>query len=129
MGWFDRPEKGVGSLCTQLSDDGTSVQGAIVRMGLMIEVIFSLGLSIGLFIFIAWRLGLLTNVFVPGILFSTFLQANISSGRNVSQMRALEKSAGLAMETMSNIRTVKSLCSEDVFYSTLVFLRILTSHS
>lgn len=100
MGWFDRPEKGVGSLCTQLSDDGTSVQGAIVRMGLMIEVIFSLGLSIGLFIFIAWRLGLLTNVFVPGILFSTFLQANISSGRNVSQMRALEKSAGLAMETV-----------------------------
>ncbi len=117
MGWFDRRQNAVGSLCSRLSDDGSSVQGAVVRMGTVIEVATSLGLSTALALYIDWRLGLVTAVFVPMIILSAVLQTGISSGLNTKQMRALERSSAVATETLSNIRTVASLCGEENFFS------------
>ena len=116
IGWFDRDENSVGSLCTRLSGDASRVQGANTRLGTIVEVAVSMSFSVVLALYIDWRLGLVAAVFVPLIVGASVLQTNIESGANAKQMRALEKSAGIAAETLSNIRTVASLCSEERFH-------------
>ena len=118
MGWFDRQENSVGSLCARLSGDASSVQGATgARLGTIIQVTVALTFSVALAFIANWKLGLATSVFVPAILVSAILQARIGMGQNNTQVRALEKSSRVATESILNIRTVASLGLEEKFHS------------
>nr|QST14980.1 ABCB1-2 protein [Diaphanosoma celebensis] len=118
IGWFDLQENSVGALCARLSGDASSVQGATgARIGTTIQVTFALAFSIVVAFSSDWRLGLVSSVFVPVILFSAILEARIETGQNVKQIRALEKSSRVAMESILNIRTVASLGLEGKFHS------------
>ena len=117
IGWFDHEDNSVGALCARLSGDASSVQGATgSRIGLVFQALSTLIVSVGLALYYQWKLGLVTLVFVPLLLVATYMQAKIIMGQNALEKKALEKSAKLAMEAISNIRTVASLHKEEKFH-------------
>ncbi|KAF5301298.1 hypothetical protein FQR65_LT08917 [Abscondita terminalis] len=117
MGWYDNKDNGVGTLCAKLSTEAANVQGATgQRIGTIFQAISTLVLSIGLSMFYEWRLGLVALCFSPIILIAIFLEGRMSHGENEGRSKSLEKSTKVAVEAVSNIRTVASLSCENTFF-------------
>lgn len=121
MGYFDRKENGVGALCAQLSNEAAQVQGATgQRIGAIMNSMATLLLSVGLAMYYEWRLGLVALAFFPLIVTATFFQRRQMAGQNDEYRESLEKSTKLAVEAVSNFRTVVSLGCEDKFYNAYI---------
>ena len=117
IAWFDDARNSIGSLCSRLSADASNVQGATgLRIGVVLQTVTSLGASFFLAVYYQWKLALVTGVFIPLVLLSTYLQAKIIMGQDALEKEALEQSAKIAVEAISNIRTVASLRREGTFY-------------
>lgn len=117
VGWFDDPKRGTGTLCAQLSSEASSVQGATgTRIGTILQAASTVILAVALALYYEWRIGLLAVAFAPFLIGATYLERSIMRKQNASNKNDIEKSAKLAVETVSNIRTVVSLGREKIFY-------------
>lgn len=118
IGWFDRLENSVGSLCVRLSNDASAIQGATgARIGLLVQVSVSIFFALAMSLYFDWKLGLVSGVFVPMVLISGILGVKIEMGQNLVKTKALDQSARIGTEAISNIRTVASLGREETFHS------------
>ena len=116
MGWFDRPQNSVGALLSRLSADSSAIQGATgSRIGAILHAAFTLIISITTSLVLEWRLGLVGCVFVPLVLVGTIMQFKVISGQNTVENGALQRASKLAVEAISNIRTVAGLGKEAYF--------------
>ncbi|VEN35825.1 unnamed protein product [Callosobruchus maculatus] len=121
MGFFDRKENGVGALCAQLSSDAASVQGATgQRIGTIVSSMATLVFAVGLSMYYEWRLGLTALAFSPLMLLAVFFERRNTSGLSDSREKSLQKSTQIAVEGVSNIRTVASLSLENTFHQIYV---------
>ena len=113
---FDQPENSVGALLSRLSADSGAIQGATgSRVGSILHAAFTLLISIVTSLYLDWRLGLVGCAFVPLVLIATFAQSKIIIGHDNLEKAALQKASKLAVEAISNIRTVASLRKENYF--------------
>ncbi|XP_059476187.1 ATP-dependent translocase ABCB1 [Neocloeon triangulifer] len=116
VAYFDSDANSVGALCSRLSGDAANVQGATgTRIGTVLQSISTLvlGLSIGLFY--EWRLGLVALAFAPFMMISMFLMRRMMAGENQKNQKGntgIEEASRIAVESVSNIRTVSGLCRE-----------------
>ncbi|XP_066997611.2 ATP-dependent translocase ABCB1 [Anabrus simplex] len=118
IAWFDDKTNNTGALCSRLSGEAASVQGATgQRIGTVIQSLATLVLGVGLAMYYEWRLGLVTLSFTPVILVANYLFHNIMAGETLSTQSAMEKSTQQAVEAVSNIRTVAGLGRERLFHS------------
>lgn len=116
VGWFDDEKNSVGALCSRLSGDAASVQGATgSRIGTIIQALTTLGVSICLSLYYDWRLGLISFPFIPFVLVAVYLQSKILMGQSVTESESLQDAGKLAIECITNIRTVASLHKEQYF--------------
>ncbi|KAL5288061.1 pgp-2.2 family protein [Megaselia abdita] len=123
LGWFDDKANGTGSLCARLSGDAAAVQGATgQRIGTIIQSLATLVLSLGLSMFYQWKLGFVALSFTPFILIATYLQAKVMEQENMGTKKSLESCTKLAVEVVSNVRTVVSLGRETMFHTQYVEL-------
>ncbi|XP_051171698.1 ATP-dependent translocase ABCB1 [Leptopilina boulardi] len=117
VGWFDQPSNGTGALCSKLSTESAAVQGASgQRIGLTFQSISTIILSIILSIYYEWRLGLVGMSFIPFILVVTYLQGLLYANETFNYHQSLETSTKIAVDAVSNIRTVVGLGIEDNMY-------------
>ncbi|CAG9855747.1 unnamed protein product [Phyllotreta striolata] len=127
IGFFDKKANGVGALCSRLSSEASSIQGATgQRVGTIMQSLATFGLAIGLSMYYEWRLGLVTAAFSPIILIALFFERRNSSGQNDSRDQGLQKSTKIAVEAVGNIRTIASLGVEDKFHE--LYVAELTPH-
>ena len=116
MGWFDQTSNSTGSLCARLSDDAAKVQGATgARIGSLLQGLAGFVIAIALGIYYNWKLGLVAAAFLPLMIGAAFLHIKIIMGVDAVEKKALERSSKLAVEAISNIRTVASSRSEESF--------------
>ena len=116
MGWFDQTSNSTGSLCARLSDDAAKVQGATgARIGSLLQGLAGFVIAIALGIYYNWKLGLVAAAFLPLMIGAAFLHMKIIMGVDAVEKKALERSSKLAVEAISNIRTVASSRSEESF--------------
>ncbi|XP_018319200.1 multidrug resistance protein 1 [Agrilus planipennis] len=121
IGWFDDKKNGVGNLCARLSSEASSVQGATgQRIGTILQSIATIGLAIGLSMYYQWKLGLVALTFSPIILLAMFFHARMNHVENLEEGSSKEAAAKIAVEAVSNIRTVASLSAEKLFYQLYV---------
>ncbi|CAG7827122.1 unnamed protein product [Allacma fusca] len=115
-GWFDDSLNSVGSLSARLSGDAASVQGATgSRIGTVVQSFSTIALAISLAMYYVPKLGAVGLAFVPLVGFATFLEGQLMTGQNIKEKKAVEESAKIAVQAVSNIRTVASLCKERDF--------------
>ena len=75
IGWFDDDDNAVGALCTRLSSDASSVEGATgSRISVVVQSLSTLICSIALCFYYEWKLGLVSLVVLPVALAGTFIQ-------------------------------------------------------
>lgn len=117
IGWFDDRTNGTGSLCARLSGDASAVQGATgQRIGTILQSLATLVLGVGLAMYYEWSLGLIGLAFTPFILVATYFQRKVMADENMGSTKAMETCTKLAVEVVSNVRTVVSLGREDMFH-------------
>ncbi|XP_059608889.1 ATP-dependent translocase ABCB1 isoform X1 [Phlebotomus argentipes] len=123
IAWFDNKSNGVGALCSKLSSDATAVQGATgQRIGTVLSSVSTLLIAIGIAMFYEWRLGLVALAFAPLLVIGSYLEMKFMEQENMGNAKALQKSTKLAVEVVSNIRTVVSLGRESMFHKKYVEL-------
>ena len=117
MGWFDDKFNSTGALTTRLAGDTAQVQGATgSRLGVLIQVIFSLLLSLAIAFAYSWSLTFIIIGFVPFVMLAGALQVKAVTGFSKRNKKDLEEAGKVAVESMENIRTVAGLNREDTFY-------------
>ncbi|XP_015524858.1 ATP-dependent translocase ABCB1 [Neodiprion lecontei] len=116
MAWFDVPSNGTGSLCAKLSGEAAAIQGATgQRIGTLIQSATTIVLGLALAMYYEWRLGLVGTAFIPFILVTIYLQGLIMHKESFDYHKSLEQSTKIAVEAVSNIRTVAGLGREETF--------------
>lgn len=116
IAWFDDKRHGTGTLCSRLSADAAAVQGATgQRIGTVVSSLSTAVLSIGIGVYYNWRLGLVSLAFTPLIILAHYYEIRLTNETNLGNFKALEKSTKIAVEVVSNIRTVVSLGGERMF--------------
>ncbi|XP_049809966.1 ATP-dependent translocase ABCB1-like isoform X1 [Schistocerca nitens] len=117
VAWFDDKNNSTGALCARLSGDAASVQGATgQRIGSVVQALGTLVVSVTLGLVYEWRLGLVAIAFMPIMLLAQYFDDRLVRNEASSKQKAMEKATKLAVEAVSNIRTVAGLGRERLFH-------------
>ncbi|XP_050450090.1 multidrug resistance protein homolog 49 isoform X4 [Cataglyphis hispanica] len=118
MGWYDEDSNSVGALCARLSSDASAVQGATgTRVGAMLQAFSTLVIGIGLSMYYTWKMTLVSVVSIPLVLGAVFFEARVMGGQGMQEKKKMEAATRIAVEAISNIRTVASLNKEERFFN------------
>lgn len=113
MGWFDDSRNAVGALCARLAGDCASVQGATgSRIGSIVQAGSVIFIGIGISFYYNWKMTLVASVSIPIVLISIVMEARLVEQSNIKEKFAMENATKMAVEAISNIRTVASLGQE-----------------
>jgi ATP-binding cassette, subfamily B (MDR/TAP), member 1 len=113
MAWFDDSKNSVGALCARLSGDCAGVQGAIgVRLSNLFQAAATIIIGVSLAFYFSWKLTLVSIVAIPVVIFTVYFESQFMEVSNVREKEATENATKLAVEAISNIRTVASLGQE-----------------
>ncbi|KAK2731944.1 hypothetical protein FQN55_004419 [Onygenales sp. PD_40] len=114
MAFFDRPENAVGALASKLTTQPTQLQDLLgFNFPLMLIVVVNLVSSCILGLIVGWKLALVT-IFggLPPLLLSGYTRIRLEMKFDALTGDRFAKSAALASEAVSSIRTVASLALE-----------------
>ncbi|XP_055690906.1 multidrug resistance protein homolog 49-like [Lutzomyia longipalpis] len=113
MSWYDQPNNSPGAICTRLSNDCANVQGATgIRLAGILQVISSILFAISVGLIINWRLTLIVSITIPLLLVVAFFDSQYAKSSAVNEKKAMENASRIAVEAISNIRTLASLGQE-----------------
>ncbi|CAO1320937.1 unnamed protein product [Diamesa hyperborea] len=113
MGWFDLSNNAIGALCARLSGDCASVQGATgSRIGSILQAGSVIFIGIGISFYYSWKMTLVAAISIPLVLASIVMEARLVQKSNLKEKEAMENATKLAVEAISNIKTVASLGQE-----------------
>lgn len=116
MGWYDESKNSIGALCARLSSDAAGIQGATgTWIGAILQAVSTFVLGIVISMFITWKLTLVSLVSVPLVLCAVFLEGRLMSNSGQIEKKAMETATKVAVEAISNVRTVASLGQERHF--------------
>jgi len=116
IGWFDSKDNNSGSLCSRLSTSASTVQTATgTKVGQIFQVISGLAGGFGMAVYYDWKVGLVSNAFVPVLITGMIYQMILFTKEGTVQKKALEKAAKIALDGIKNIRTVYGLTCESLF--------------
>ncbi|XP_054157883.1 ATP-dependent translocase ABCB1-like isoform X2 [Oppia nitens] len=116
IGWYDMQENSTGALCSRLSSDASSVQGAAgSRLSTLCQAVSTLGAGVVIALYYSWKLGLVIICFIPLVIISTYFQMKIISGQVTKDKKTREEASRIAVEAIGSVRTVASLHQESAF--------------
>uniref|UniRef100_A0A8C5WMH7 ATP-binding cassette, sub-family B (MDR/TAP), member 11a n=1 Tax=Leptobrachium leishanense TaxID=445787 RepID=A0A8C5WMH7_9ANUR len=117
IGWFDDNNNSPGALTTRLATDASQVQGATgSQIGMIVNSVTNILASLIIAFYFSWKLSFVVLCFLPLIGFSGVLQAKLLTGFANQDKIALEEAGKvIAIEAISNIRTVAGLGKEKMF--------------
>ncbi|CAF1438405.1 unnamed protein product, partial [Adineta steineri] len=114
VAYFDRPENSSGAICTQLSSNAAAIEDmAGARLGFICETLSLcfFGFAFGIF----YNLDLTIIIAIPFfiILIATIIQIRSSSWLKTQSDLIYSEASTLAVEVITNMRTVKQLSIEN----------------
>ncbi|XP_063536030.1 phosphatidylcholine translocator ABCB4-like [Cydia strobilella] len=116
IAFFDERANSTGALCARLSAEAAHVQGATGhRISTLVQCIGTVFLSLGMALTSEWRVALVALAFVPLVLPVFYYQNVIATIVASMNAKAVERSTQIAVDALSNIRTVAALGREAAF--------------
>ncbi|CAG9561784.1 unnamed protein product [Danaus chrysippus] len=113
VAFYDERENSPGALCARLSAEAAYVQGATgQRIGIILQGVGSIGLALFLAMWFEWRVGMVALAFLPLVILVIWQQTKATDKESQGYAKALESSTKIAVEALSNIRTVACLGRE-----------------
>ncbi|CAG2108236.1 unnamed protein product, partial [Medioppia subpectinata] len=121
VAWFDQRDNSTGALCSRLSSDAASVQGAAgSRLSTLCQAASTLCAGIIIAMIYSWKLGLVMLGFTPFVIVATYFQMRILSGQVDDDKHDTEEASRIAVEAITCVRTVASLHRETTFIGNYV---------
>ncbi|BFG05140.1 multidrug resistance protein homolog 49 [Drosophila madeirensis] len=121
IAYFDNERNSVGALCSRLASDCSNVQGATgARVGVMLQAVSTLVIGMVIGFVYSWQQTLLTLVTLPLVCLSVYLEGRFIMKSAQSAKAAVEEASQVAVEAITNIRTVNGLNLERRILQTYV---------
>eukprot|EP00043_Microstomoeca_roanoka_P013304 m.130297 g.130297 ORF g.130297 m.130297 type:complete len:1336 (+) comp15719_c0_seq1:159-4166(+) len=112
--WYDDPRHSRGILTTRLASDASAVKGTLGdRLGIMVQIAFTVIGSIVIACIYCWRVGLVILAAFPVVALGGAVQFRMISG--FSTGKAFERSGKFASLAVEEVRTVAALGRLDSF--------------
>ncbi|CAF1570642.1 unnamed protein product [Adineta steineri] len=114
VAYFDRPENSSGAICTQLSSNAAAIQDMVgSRLGVICETLSmsTFGVLLGLFYY--WQLTIIIAVPFIILLIAVTIQIRLNSWFKTESDLIYCQASTLAVEVLTNMRTVKQLSMEN----------------
>ncbi|MBN3326375.1 ABCB5 protein, partial [Atractosteus spatula] len=116
IGWFDDPRNSPGTLTTRLASDASMIQGATgTQIGMMVNALTNIGVSIIIAFYFSWKLSLVVICFLTLIGLSGTFQVKMLTRFAKEDTKALEAAGQVSGEALSSIRTIAGLGMESNF--------------
>ena len=116
LNWFEKEENNTGALCASLSNDACKVQGATgIKVGSFLQGFSGILFAISIGIYYNLLLGCVAIAFLPFLIAAAYLHMMVIVNTEAVQRKMFEKASKLAMDAVTNIRTVASMRSEKSF--------------
>ncbi|KAK6155142.1 hypothetical protein DH2020_009390 [Rehmannia glutinosa] len=113
IGWFDQDENATGAVCSRLAKDANVVRSLVGdRMALLLQAFSALTIACTMLLAIAWKLALVMIVVQPLILMSFYCKLVLLKNMSKKAIKAQDESSKLAVEAVSNLRTVTAFSSQ-----------------
>ncbi|CAH9118577.1 unnamed protein product [Cuscuta epithymum] len=113
IGWYDKDNNSTGAICSRLATDANVVRSLVGdRMALLIQTCSSVIVSCTLSLVIAWRLALLMMAAQPAIIMGFYYRRVFLKNMSQKAAQAQGESSKIAVEAVTNVRTVTSFSSQ-----------------
>ncbi|NP_001029122.1 egg permeability glycoprotein [Strongylocentrotus purpuratus] len=118
ISFFDDKRNGTGALTTKLATDVSLIQGVTgVRLGMIFEVLFNIGVGIVISFVYSWQIAcLLLFAFLPILSLAGMIGWKILQGNSIGTAGSQAEVGKLVSECIENIRTVQSLNRGQTFH-------------
>ncbi|CAB4414464.1 unnamed protein product [Rhizophagus irregularis] len=114
ISFFDKEDNNVGALISVLTSNVTDIGGlAGVTLGTISRTLSTIIVGIIVALIVGWKLTLVVLTTVPLLMTAGYLRYKMMAGFKARTLKVYEKSAQIACEGTSNIRTVASLTREE----------------
>jgi len=108
--WYDEKENAYGTLSTRLSTEATLVHNLVgPTVGAFMQAVFAIGLGTILGFIFAWQLAIAGILLSPLFVFCGLSSSQSQEGYEKDNKQAVNVSGSVLSESLSNIRTLKSL--------------------
>ncbi|XP_059052145.1 ATP-dependent translocase ABCB1-like [Achroia grisella] len=116
VAYYDNKDNSTGALCARLAGEAAAVQAATgQRIGTLLQAAGTLILALVISLYYEYRVGLVALVFVPIIAGVFYKERQMAGDESSGTAKAMEASSKLAVDAVSNVRTVASLGKEKMF--------------
>ncbi|RKP35291.1 hypothetical protein BJ085DRAFT_33983 [Dimargaris cristalligena] len=114
--FFDDRANGTGILCSKLATESERIKVLSGRLiGVLVQSISTLVVGFTLAFTNGWQLTLVVVACIPILVLGSILQMKSIEGFDGKTKKAYDRAAQTASETVSNLRTVATLCRERMF--------------
>ncbi|CAF1012520.1 unnamed protein product [Adineta steineri] len=114
VAYFDRPENSSGAICTQLSSNAAAIEDMVgTRLGVICETLSMSVFGFLLGFFYNWQLTITIVIPFVILLVATIIDIRLSSWLKTQSDPIYSQASTLAVEVITNMRTVKQLSMEN----------------
>ncbi|KAG0493315.1 hypothetical protein HPP92_004309 [Vanilla planifolia] len=114
LGWFDQAENSSGAICSKLAKDASVVRSLVGdRMGLIIQAISAVTISLTMGLLLAWRLAAVIISMHPVRILSMYAKIVLLKKFSKMALKAQSESSKVAAEAINNHRTVTAFSSQN----------------
>ncbi|KAK7316386.1 hypothetical protein VNO77_35390 [Canavalia gladiata] len=120
VGWFDQEENSTGVVCSRLTKEANMVRSLVGdRMALLVQTISAVVIACTMGLIIAWRLAIILMVIQPISIACFYTRRVLLKGMSTKAIKAQDESSKIAVEAVSNLRTITSFSSQDLIIKML----------
>ncbi|XP_020240292.1 ABC transporter B family member 15 [Cajanus cajan] len=114
VAWFDQDENSTGVVCSRLSTEANIVRSLVGdRMSLLLQTTSAVVIACTVSLIIAWRFAIVLIIVQPISIASFYTRIVILKGMSKKAIKAQDESSKIAVEAISNLRTITSFSSQD----------------
>ncbi|TKY50322.1 ABC transporter B family member 15 [Spatholobus suberectus] len=114
VAWFDQDENSTGVVCSRLAKEANIVRSLVGdRMALLVQTISAVVIACTMGLIIAWRFAIILIVVQPIGIASFYTRRVLLKGMSKKAIKAQDESSKIAVEAISNLRTITSFSSQD----------------
>jgi ATP-binding cassette subfamily B (MDR/TAP) protein 1 len=113
ISFFDKEDNNVGGLISVLTSNVTDIGGLASALGSISRILATIIVGIIVALIIGWKLTLVVMTTVPILMVAGYFKFKMMAGFKSRTLKIYGKSAQIACEGTSNIRTVASLTREE----------------
>ncbi|CAJ0566882.1 unnamed protein product, partial [Mesorhabditis spiculigera] len=116
--YFDSPKHSAGKISTRLATDAPNIKQAVdLKLGQLLRGIVALLAGLAGAFYFSWHMSLLMLTIIPIITIAEYFWEKSFGKDTVEDMRLMEASGKVAMESIESIRTVHALSLQGVMHS------------